>query len=674
LPELAIQYGDYSLWQRQMVETESARRQLAYWEERLAGAPPLLDLSRERARPAEQTFEGATWTFSLPDDIITGALRLAKQYQVTPFMLLLAAFKTLLYRYSGQPDVLVGVPVAGRTQVETEPLIGFFVDTLVLRDDLSGNPRFLDLLAQVRETTLGALANAEVPFERVVEALHPERNLSYNPVFQVMFSLIQSAIRSHTFGDAVAYPYVVNTNTSMLDLFATFIEDSDGKWWLQFDFSTALFTVEHVTHMFEDYSEVLRCITLHPETRIDDVPLPRLSDAGLPIRSAVRRRDSKRGDRIGLASSPARTSLGSAPVATSEQALLTEIWKEVLSLEHIRVDDNFFDVGGNSLLAARLISQIRDATGRALPVSAIFRAPTIEALALLLRDNVVSETDPVAMPLRLGDGDVPFFAVVAPGADFLGYAMLARNLGEHDSMYKLQAPGPGVWGRPFKKDELRALAQEYVSAMRDVQPHGPYCLGGMCDGVLIAQEIVLALESANEEVAFFAIIDTWVLENSQIRALWAIDYYLERLRMFRRLPLKQRMDTIQRTFKRMAGRNDSPTTGWAQAYWPDEDFEAPRFRAPVVLFKRPRQPYYYVRDPQMGWGARSTGGVEICELNGGHYELLRPPYVGIVAEKLSSLLRKASERAKRQDSILRGTPIPVRMADGISTGLPQFSV
>lgn len=673
LPELAIQYGDYALWQRELVETESAQKQLSYWKERLAGAPPVLDLAQERSRPAEQTFEGATWTFALHSDIISAALALAKQHQVTPFMVLLAAFKTLLYRYSGEPDVLVGVPVAGRTQIETEPLIGFFVDTLVLRDDLSGNPQFLDLLAQVRETTLGALANADVPLERVVETLRPERNLSYNPVFQVMFSVIQSAIRSHAFGGAVAYPYVLNTNTAILDLFATFIEDSDGKWWLQFDFNTALFSVERITQMFEDYAELLGSITANPETQIDDL-LPRLSQPTSAVRSSVQRKDSNGGKRDGLTTSAAKARVPAAAVAASEQALLVEIWKDVLGVPQIGVEDNFFDVGGHSLLAARLTAQIQETTGRALPVSAIFRAPTIERLATLLRDNAVSGPDPVAMPLRQGDSGIPFFAVVAPGADSLGYALLARNMGENDSMYKLQGPGPGIWGRPFKKDELRTLAREYISAMRAIRPHGPYCVGGMCDGVLIAQEMILELESVGEEVAFFAIIDTWVLENSQIRALWAIDYYLERLRMFRRLPLKQRMDTIQRTFKRMAGGNDSTNHGWAQAYWPDQDFEAPRFRAPVVLFKRPRQPYYYVRDPEMGWGARSTGGVNIWEIDGGHYELLRPPHVSIIAERLSARLREINERAKRPELHVPASAIQLQMGDGLSSGLPQFSV
>ena len=646
LPELAIQYGDYSEWQSYLLETEIAQKQLLYWKDNLAGAKPVLELPQDNPRPEEQTLHGTSWTCAVPAEVITEVLSLAKQKKVTPFMFLLAAFKVLLYRYSGEPDILVGVPVAGRPRVETEPLIGFFVETLVLRDDLSGNPRFLDLLAQVRETTVGALANPDIPFEKVVEALKPERNLSCNPIFQIMFSVIKSAIRSHEFGDVVAFPYVVNSSTSILDLCATFIEDSDGKWWLQFDYNTSLFKAERIARMFEHYVELLRRITTDLEVRIDAIPLAGVSQ---PTMKAAKSRHRKRqggGKRGGQAGVPARPADASAVTANGEQALLIEIWKDVLGVQEIGIDDNFFDVGGHSLLAARLTEQIQNATGRRIPVAAIFRAPTIATLAILLRDDAASKPDPVLMQLGKGNGGIPFFAIAAPEVDSLGYALLARQLADQHPVYKVQGHGPGVWGRPFEKEELRTYAEQYVSALRSVQPHGPYCLGGMCDGVRIAQEMILQLESAGEVVALFAILDTWVLENSQIRMLWAVDYYLERLRLFLRRPFTEQMTTIQRTFKRLAGQDDSGKSGWADVYWPDEDFQPPHFRAPVILFKSPKQPFYYVRDPKMGWGARTAGGVEICELRCGHYEVLRQPYAGDIAQRLSARLAEINEQTK----------------------------
>jgi thioesterase domain-containing protein len=648
LPELTIQYGDYSEWQGHLLETEIAQKQLLFWKDALEGAPAVLELPQDNPRPAEQTLQGASHDFAVPSEIIARIASLARQHKVTPFMFLLAAFKVLLYRYSGESDVLVGVPVAGRTLVETEALIGFFVETLVLRDDLSGNPRFVDLLARVRETTLGALANPDIPFEKVVEELRPERNLSCNPIFQIMFSVIKSAIRSHDFGNVVAYPYVVNGSTSILDLCATFIEDSDGKWWLQIDFNTSLFKLERIARMVEDYIELLQRITVDPAVRIDSVsvsvPLLGASQATL-TKAKPRRNGQGRLKRRRQTSSPARRE-EHPPTSDAEQALLVGIWKDVLGVQEIGIHDNFFDVGGHSLLAAHLTAQIQNATGRMIPVSSIFRAPTIETLANLLRDHAVSEPDPVIMQLGQGGNGIPFFAVAAPGVDSLGYALLARHLGDQQSTYKLQSPEPGIWGRPFEREELRTLAGQYICAMRTVQPHGPYCFLGMCDGVRIAQEMIVQLESLGEEVVLFAILDTWVFEHSQVRTLWAIDYYLGRLLMFAHLPLNQKVSTLQRTFKRLMGRDGSGKTGWGQAYWPDESFHPPHFRAPVILFKRPRQPFYYVRDPEMGWGARSTGGVEICEVRCGHFQLLRQPYVGVVAQGLSARLHQINGQSK----------------------------
>ena len=572
-------------------------------------------------------------------------------------MLLLAAFKVLLYRYSGQTDVCLGVPVAGRTRLETEPLIGFFVDTLVLRDDLFGNPRFVDLLAKARETTIGALGNADVPFEKVVEMIRPERSLSFNPIFQVMFSVIKSAIRSHEFGNIVAYPYVVNASTSILDLCATFIEDSDGKWWLQIDFDTGLFKMDRMQRMFDDYMELLRQLVARPQVKIDDVAIP-----NAPTPEQVADITAKEGV-------PAAAKTGMPPISESadlsEREFLVEVWKHVLGIEKVGVHDNFFDIGGHSLLAAHLTAHIHRITGRRVPVSAIFRAPTIEELAVLLHEDSGKRPDPLLMALSRGDNKIPFFAVAEPGVDSLGFGILARTLGQPHSVYKLQAAGDPTWERPLEKQELQSLADQYVTAMRTVQSRGPYCLGAMCNGVLIAQEMIQQLESQGEEVALFAILDTWVRENSLVRGLWMLNYYKDRLRTLPKMSIRRQMDTAARTVGRLVKLGDRKRTKWAEAYWPRESFHIPRFDAPVLLFKRPRQPFFYVRDPEMGWGERSTGGVEICNIDCGHFEFLRQPHVSLVAHKLSARLDEINQQAENGRPVR--SHIPVSPATASST-------
>jgi non-ribosomal peptide synthetase component F len=188
LAPLPVQYGDFALWQRQWLQGAVLERQLAYWRQQLA-QPPVLELPTDYPRPPVQTFRGAVWGFDLPPALAAEVKRLSNQEGVTLFMTVLAAFQALLARYSGQEDIIVGTPIANRNRFETEGLIGFFVNTLVLRTSLSGRPSFRELLSRVRHTTLGAYDHQDLPFEKLVEELQPKRDLSRNPLFQVMFIL-----------------------------------------------------------------------------------------------------------------------------------------------------------------------------------------------------------------------------------------------------------------------------------------------------------------------------------------------------------------------------------------------------------------------------------------------------------------------------------------------------
>ncbi len=650
LPPLPIRYGDFAEWQLEWFHTDRVQQQLAYWKNKLEGSPALLELPTDAPRPAEQTFEGAVQSAPLSSDIIKGIKKAATRCEATSFMVELAAFKVLLHRYVKQSDVVVGIPVAGRNQVETEGLIGFFVNTLVLRDDFSGNPTFADVVAQVRETILGAFSNADVPFEKIVEVLQPERNLGFNPIFQVMFATLQAAVRSHEFGGLTAYPYIVGAETSIFDLSLTLIEDIDQQWWAQIEYNTILFSQERIRRMLSDYTSLLEGIVAAPDAHILSLPVPSMPLAALSdfvsTDGAARERKSAR--TVATRKPSGRRHEPTDP----EQKLLVEIWKHVVGIPEVGVRDSFFDVGGHSLMAARLVAHIHEITGKQIRVSAIFRAPTIEAFAPLLREEAsVPQPDPLLMKLQEGDDRVPFFAIAAPGVDTFGWALLARHLGRDQSVYKVQAAGPAVFDRPFTRQELQMLCQEYIAALRSVQPHGPYCVGGMCEGALIAQEMILELESQGEQVGCFAIFDTWVLENSQIRSLWAIDYYRQRFQFFRRLLWPEKIAVMKRFGQRLlltAENTDSLTTQWGRAYWPGGDFLEPRFRAPVLLFKRARQPYYYVRDRKMGWGTRSSGGVEIFELNCGHEEFLRQPQVGIVGQLLANRLQELRDLETRQ--------------------------
>jgi len=332
-----------------------------------------------------------------------------------------------------------------------------------------------------------------------------------------------------------------------------------------------------------------------------------------------------------------------APRNETEELVLS-IFQEVLKVETVGVTDDFFDLGGHSLMAARLVSQIQAVTRRNIQLADLFRAATVESLARLIQQGSNPERDPVVMEIKRGDSSrLPFFAIVPPGEEALGYAMLARHMGPEQTVYKIQGHSPVTGSkRPYSGAEMQAMTEEYMAAMRSVQPHGPYCLGGFCDGTHIAEQIVLRLEAEREDVGLFAIFDTWVLQHSQNRFLWKIFYYSQRVKEMKSLSLAHRLKAYKRVaankVQTLVGSKEG-RTDWRRTYWP-ENFSPTRFRAPVALFKRPKQPFYYINDPQMGWGERSQGGVTIHEIEFHHTQILREPQVRIFGNRLAEHLTK----------------------------------
>ncbi|MFI3156897.1 MAG: amino acid adenylation domain-containing protein, partial [Methylococcaceae bacterium] len=271
LPELPIQYADYAVRQREWLQGEPLNRLSAYWKARLANASTL-ELPTDRPRPAVQSFRGATQQFNLPSDL-TGKLKTLSRHEgVTLFMTLAAAFQLLLHRYSGQDDIVIGTPVAGRSRLELEGLIGFFVNTLVLRADLSGNPSFRELLAQVREVTLGAYAHQDMPFEKLVEALNPQRDRSRNPLFQVMFTLQNIPDDKRPLNQMTAETLQFDSGTAKFDLTFELSETPQGLTG-GVEYATDLFEAATISRLIGHFQTLLEGIAARPEARLSDLPL-----------------------------------------------------------------------------------------------------------------------------------------------------------------------------------------------------------------------------------------------------------------------------------------------------------------------------------------------------------------------------------------------------------------
>jgi amino acid adenylation domain-containing protein len=272
LPELAIQFPDFAVWQREWLDDEKQRVETDYWKRQLAGAPALLELPTDRPRPPVQRHHGGLQTHLLRRELVDRLTALSQAEGVTLFMTLTAAFQLLLSRYSGQDDVVVGSPIAGRNYAEVEPLIGFFVNMLALRGNLSGDPSFRELLARVREVTLGAYAHQDVPFERAVEELSPERSLSYNPVFQVVFALQNAPARSFQTPGLEIERVPLTTGASVFDISCFAFPVAEGLS-LRVQYDTDLFDASTIDRLTDHFERLLESAVVNPEKRISQLTL-----------------------------------------------------------------------------------------------------------------------------------------------------------------------------------------------------------------------------------------------------------------------------------------------------------------------------------------------------------------------------------------------------------------
>jgi len=272
LSELTIQYADFAQWQRAWLQGEVLETHLNYWKQQLAGMPVTLNLPTDYPRPPVFAPEGCAYSFTLSNQLKETLVDLSRRRGVTLFMTLLAAFQILLQRYSGQDDIAVGSPVANRTRAELEPLIGFFVNTLVLRTRLDGNLSFQDVLAQVREVTLGAYAHQDLPFEQLVSALRPERDLSRSPLFQVMFVFQNMPTSTVEVSGLTFEPIDIVTETTQFDLTAVIVETPNNLD-ISFQYSSALFDAESIRRMAGHFRVLVEAVAAHPEWSVSQLPL-----------------------------------------------------------------------------------------------------------------------------------------------------------------------------------------------------------------------------------------------------------------------------------------------------------------------------------------------------------------------------------------------------------------
>jgi thioesterase domain-containing protein/acyl carrier protein len=491
---LSIQYADFSVWQRQWLQGELLEALQRYWQKQLSGNLSDLKLPIDHPHPVLKTRRSACEKFVISETLTSSLKQLSRQERATLFPTVLAAFQVLLYHYTEQTDLFVCTPTANRNRSELKGLIGYFVNLLVLRSDLSGNPSFRELLERVRQTTSAASAHQDLPIQQLVNVLD-SKQISFS---QVLFALQNTPQQSLELGDLVIEPIEIDSGTADFDLFLSLVETS-GTLVGTLKYNTDLFDGESIRQMLNHFQQVLETIVADPGQPLSNLLV-------LSTEKQQLLEDKRKNAEVVRTSQPLQSS---GIVDSPNNALelqLVQIWEQVFNHSSIGIQDNFFELGGNSMLAARLLTCIKQTFGKDLPISTLLQAPTVRELAKILRQEGWAEPWKSLIPIQPNGSKKPLFLIHDVYGDVLCFANLARHLGSDQPTYGLRPVGANGDEPPLTK--IKDMAQHYIKEIKAVQPEGPYLLGGMCAGGVVAFEMAQQLQKQGEKVDLLAVLNS----------------------------------------------------------------------------------------------------------------------------------------------------------------------
>ena len=611
---LQVQYADYAKWQREWLKGAEAERQLASWRAALADAPSPRDET-----PAAD-FAGASRAIRIPHALLPSL----KRFDATPYTVFLALLAIVLWQRAGARDGIIGIAVAGRNSVETEPVIGLFANLLPVRTVLSPDEPFATVLHRVRDAMLHALSHQELPFERLVAALQPHRHKGRNPLFDVLFVAVKAAASARPFGPLQASPYPLESHAAPFELSVSLVEETDVLCWLRAEFRTSRYTGDQVVALLE------HCLLLAGMV----VARPMAAVAELPRASAWETANPRAALPLSMAEPPAALLQGG-----SHEDLIAGEWEAALGVPVAARDVSFFDLGGHSLKLVAMAASLGRALGRKVPISLLLEEPTVSGMARRIEGG----WSPVSVqPIQTRGARIPFFCSI-PNVTVRD---LALALGSDQPLYLLDA---------FGLQERRLLAGEalltsvtdvaavFVADMLRIWPEGPFLLGGMCDGGIFALEAALQLQALGRPVALLAQFDTPVRGYFRKRHI-----YPARLRRICRLiangqikdELRQRLAALQVRLAPVRAAEDPYERVWTATWRMLRAWRpARRFEGRVEFFQAvPTQGFADVTE---GWAARASEGLRVHAVGGTHSLMLaHPPAQQLIAQILKEAQRR----------------------------------
>lgn len=483
LPELDFQYSDFVRWFETRLQDNGAEL-LNFWKVRLAGKD-FHHLAPDHRPPVPRSYRGAHEQAIFPEELSNSIKLLGVRERLSPFMIMVAGLQCLVHRYSGHGEIGIGSCVANRPLPQLEALIGPFANVSVLRTHLAGNPGFREIFRRVREECLQAFSYQDTPFGTLVDNFQPAFDPARHPIFQILFVFLNAPSEPWEVPDLAVDPIVIDTGTSCFEL--NMNVTMHDRLQIDLQYSSDLFEGDTIRKFLGDYRAVLETICTNPDVGIGALAIKKKQSG---INGQQQLRDP---------------GTGYVPPKGAIQAQLVELWESVLGRRPIGVNDNFFEMGGDSLRAARLFARIAQTFGRSVPVGILVRAQTVATLAKVIFDASMSDTGVVT--LQSGHASPPLFCLPGQTGSVLIFRGLAQHLGSDHPVYGLQPQG--LYDRQLPLTRVEDMAANFIRQIQGVQPKGPYFFVGYCMGGTVALEMAQQLHQQGETVGLLALVDTY---------------------------------------------------------------------------------------------------------------------------------------------------------------------
>ena len=629
LAEVSCRYGDFVRRQQKRFEHKELEY-VAFWKQQLAGrdgfhyVPP--DHARpENVRPQSPTYHGAHERLSLDQSLTTAVKTLSPKEKVSSFMVLLAAFQCLLCRYSGQHDIGVASCVANRQSSQDERMVGHFSNHVIFRTSLADNSTLRDVLRQVRQTALTAYSYQDLPFGSAVEKLEIGSDTSRNNFFQALVVLTEAPKDKWSSSGLDVRPLPLDLGTTAFDLIVWL--KLEEKLEIDLQYNSDLFEADTIRQILADYGTVLGIMSKDPETQVGE------------LRIAMLQAESRN-----------HQPLEPAPQAymgprDNVELQLVKLWEAVLDKQPVGIEDDFFELGGTSLLAARLFARIEEDFKLRIPLVTLVQAPTIKKLAQVIHLPGSPAAWHSLVTIQPGGVRPPLFCIHGESGHLLMYRSLAQYLGPDQPIYGLQPQG--LDGKQAPLTRIEDMAARYIKEIQMIRPEGPYFLAGYCMGGTIAFEMAQQLSGQGQRVDLLALLDTYNWRMMQRTFLHNLYFNVQKLwfscQHFFLTTSSKKLSSLQARFHEL-----SQESGLSECNRRAACAYVPKVYSGRILHVRPARQYARYNRSEMAWDELVAGGLEVFCVPSYPAQLVEEPFVRDVATKLRACI---SESTARQNSV-----------------------